>query len=168
MSFVDMDWSVVQALVAAGHVLPKPINAFAVKHHAFNAPMSVVRWLLQQGMTLEGGILLDAARAGRLDVLQLAQNMHIPITVDEIHVACSNSHWEVLSWACRHGVPVDWERLQKLLLVKGLRFKSEEQKTEVISLFPAHKPFSPDYSIEYSGITALPQRKRTKRECKHK
>ncbi len=129
-----MSWPVIQALVAAGHVLPKPINRFALAHHAYNAPMSVVRWLLQQGMTFESDLLLCAARAGRVDILQLAYSKRVPITADMISAAASESKWEVLVWACRTGVIFDCAHMQQLLRRKSLAFSFAEQKFELVEL----------------------------------
>ncbi len=129
-----MLWPVIQALVAAGHVLPKPINRFALERLAYNAPMSVVRWLLQQGMTFDNDMLLSAARAGRLDILQLAYSKRVPITADMITAAASESNWEVLVWACHKGVIFDLAPVQQLLRQKHQTFSFAEQKSELVEL----------------------------------
>ncbi len=135
MSCQDMDWSVIKALVAAGHVLPLPINKFSRARHAHNAPLRVVRWLLQQGMTFDDEMLRMAAQAGRVDILQLAHSMRVPITLDTITAAARKSHWEVLVWACRNGVPVECTRILHLLRHEHyISFTFDEQKAELVSL----------------------------------
>ncbi len=120
----DTHWFVIQALVAAGHVLPKPINQFALEHRAYDAPLSVMRWLLQkQGMTFESKMLVEASRSGRVDILQLAHNMRVPITADTITAAGEELKWGVLVWACRNGVPIDCARMQNLLRRPIMKFE---------------------------------------------
>ncbi len=121
-----------QALVAAGHILPKHINQFA--RIAFDTPLSVVRWLLQQGMTFENEMLMNIARFGRVDILQLAHSIHVPITADMIAAAAISSHWNVVIWACRNDVPVDCACIQQWLGQIQLLFQYPEQQEELLSL----------------------------------
>ncbi len=129
-----MSWLVIQALVAAGHALPTPINTFALRHGAFNAPLSLVRWLLQHGMTFDHDMLQMAAQSGRVDIIQLAHSMRVPITPDIITAAAKTSHWEVLVWACRNGVPVEHTRILHLDQLNRVDFKFDEQHAELVSL----------------------------------
>ncbi len=85
--------------------------------------------MLQQGKTFEYAILSEFVRAGRVDILQLAHAMHAPITADMI----DSGNWEVVIWACRHGVPVNCERLEQLVR-QSSRFDFPEQKSELLSL----------------------------------
>ncbi len=135
MSFPYIPWPVIKALVAAGHVLPKPIYQFALKHHVGDEPLSTWRWLLQQGMPFDSAVLLSVAGSGRLDVLQLAYSNRVPITADIITEAARQSRWAVLVWACRNGVIFDCAHIQQLLLrQKYLRFSFDEQKSELLEL----------------------------------
>ncbi len=91
------DWSVIQALVAAGHSLPEDINLFVHTHRVCDtATLSVVRWLLQQGMVFDIEMLMKAAQLGRVDIVQLAHtNARVPITAAMIDAAARNNKWEV-------------------------------------------------------------------------
>ncbi len=93
------------------------------------------------GMTFDAELLLEAARAGRVDILRLAHSMHTPITSDMIHSAVLNSHFEVLIWACKNGVPVDRARMQRLIRKSNtLEYKFQKQDTELLCLLRnAHK-----------------------------
>ncbi len=127
-------WDVMKALVAAGHVLSKSANQIARIHLSPDSPLSAVRWLVQQGMTFDSELLAWSARAGRVDMLQLAHNMRVPITAEVITAAAAESNWEVLVWASRNGVPIDCARLQQLLRQKRSKFKFPEQKAELLAL----------------------------------
>ncbi len=63
--------------------------------------MSAVRWLLQQGLTFDCQLILQAARFGRVDILQPAHSVRVPITADMITEAISHKNWEVLVWASK-------------------------------------------------------------------
>ncbi len=102
------------------------------------APLSVVRWWLQQGMTFDGEMLLQAARCGRVDILQLAHSMRmrgrVRITAAMITAAAQESKWQVLVWACRNGVPVDDKLMEQLQSLKPINFAFAKQKAELVSL----------------------------------
>ncbi len=146
MSYNAMPWSVIQALVSAGHLLPKDINQFALKHDIIEASLSVVRWLLQQGMRFDSEILSEAARAGRVDILQLAHTMCVPITADMINTGT----WEVVIWACRNGVPVNSTILQQLVRTTDL-FDFPEQKAELLSLLRSVRKHQPPVPADSDG-----------------
>ncbi len=135
MSNHSMPWRVIQALVSAGHSIPKPINLFARAHDLRLRwlPLSVVRWLLQQGMTFSSEILMDAAIGGRVDILQLAHSARAPITTTLIDEAAIALQWPVLVWACRNGVPVDCINLEQLVR-QSSKFDFPEQKVELLSM----------------------------------
>ncbi len=116
LSSHDMSWPVYLALATDGHVLPQPLTRNAVgapcPHYS---PLGPVRWMLQQGaMKIDRELLLNAARCGREDILQLAQRMHEHIAPDVIEWAAKFSAWETLVWACRSGVPFDYARMQQV------------------------------------------------------
>ncbi len=129
-----MRWRIMQALVAAGHVLPKPTNRLPLEQYLYHAPVSAVCWLLQQGIVFDSDTLLSAARAGRLDILQLAYSKRVPITAEMISAAALKSKWEVLVWACRNGVIFDCAHMEQLLRQKYQTFSFAEQKLELLEL----------------------------------
>ncbi len=146
-------WPVIQALVAAGHVLPKHINQFARACKVHDAPLSAVRWWLQQGMTFDDEMLLQAARCGRVDILQLAHSIHmrgrVRITAAMITAAAQESKWQVLVWACRNGVPVDDTLMEQLQSLKPIddNFAFAKQKAELVSLLRRVRECGPDVAL---------------------
>ncbi len=108
------------------------------------APLSVVRWWLQQGMTFDGEMLLQAARCGRVDILQLARSMRMRITAAMITAAVQGSKWQVLVWACRNGVPVDDTLMEQLQSIEPIYFAFAEQKAELVSLLRRVRECGPD------------------------
>ncbi len=105
----DASWWIVQALVVAGHQLPQTLDLFGDLPTPYRfsmlgvVPLSAVRQLLQHGMSLNTQLLTQAARYGRVDILQLAHAEGIPITKKMIEAATASSRWSVLVWACRSG-----------------------------------------------------------------
>ncbi len=83
---------------------------------------------------------LEAARAGRVDILQLAHSMRVPVTAEMITAAALDSKWNVLVWACRNGVPVDCTRMWEVLLQEDAVFVSGAQKMELLALLGAPAP----------------------------
>ncbi len=143
--------------------MPKPLNQFAHSQGAYNAPLSVVRWLLQQGMTFDNDMLLCAARAGRLDILQLAYSKRVPITADMISAAVLESKWEVLVWACRKGVIFDCAHMQQLLRRKSLAFRFAEQKSELVELLRDVRKRGGPAAASREDIDRAPKRRKSKR-----
>ncbi len=123
----NASWSVIQALVAAGHTLPKPLNRFAIRGAVHAAPLSVVRWLLQHGMSLDTELLTHAAQADRVDILQLAHAQGAPIAAEVIEAATASGKWEAVVWACRNGVAFDIDRVQ-------LRLRNCSSKPELLAM----------------------------------
>lgn len=107
-----VSWSFMQALVAAGHQLPEPLDfiwsprirgsPWRLSRMVF-VPMSAMRFLLQHGMRLNTELLTEAANCDRVDILQLAHAQGIPVTEKMIEAATASSRWSVLVWACRSG-----------------------------------------------------------------
>ncbi len=149
-------------------MLPKPINQFARMQGAHHAPLSVVRWLLQQGMNFDFKMLREAAHAGRVDILQLAHSMRVPITADMIAEAALNSKWEVLVWASRNGVPIDYAHIQHQLLLQSRKFIYPEQRAELLHLLrhvykhepPAAAAAAPEEDADGTGGANLAQKRR--------
>ncbi len=140
-------FTVIQALAAAGHVLPLQHNTDV---RIDFLQLSVVRWRLQQGILPDSQLLHKAAFAGRTDILQLAHTLRLPITADMIRAAATKSKWEVLVRACRNGVPFDYERMQQLLRQKDPRhdFYDQEQQAELLSLLQhMHEHASPLHEL---------------------
>ncbi len=129
--------SVIQALVAVGHVLPKPINLFAFEP-LVHLRLSMVRWLLQQGVTLDAEVLTAAAVVGRVGILQLAHTLGAPIAAEVIDAAITNANWHVLVWACRNGIAFDNARARQQVRKAGT-FTYSTQRDELLSLLK-HEP----------------------------
>ncbi len=112
-------WSVYEALAHSGHMLPTPINQFAVDRNFITAPLSVTRWLAQHGgLTFDCEILSLAAMHSREDILHFAHDNGANLS--DIHLAIFNAaiagNWHVVVWCSRNriGHSIDWSHLQKI------------------------------------------------------
>ncbi len=99
-------------------------------------PLSLVRCLLQQGLSFSEEVLESAARHGRSDILQLAfSSGHASrITADMISIGAAHHRWPVVVWAARNNIALDLTRLLAIVnTAEGRWFAFRSQRAELRS-----------------------------------
>lgn len=151
-------------LAETGHRMPFPANELAERNDFGAAPMSVVRWLCQIGMTFSDAILRLAVEAGRVDILRFALahtgTGTLQMRSAHIEAAAARGQWPVVVWAVRHAIAFNRKRVAEIVEMAGRRFAYEEQRGELLTLLGAS---SARTKRAQTDCAAIPKRHKSKR-----